>query len=82
MNGGRSLDGPTIFEADAFRGASGTVVVRGADGVWRQADAVERETGRGSYTGACERSHGRLRGRQRCRGCGRTANEIELDEGL
>ena len=65
-------------------------VVRNRSGVYTNADGLEPADG--SFDGlvprsldsavdpCSPRSHGRLKGR-RCHGCGRTWNEIALDEG-
>jgi hypothetical protein len=41
-------------------------------------DEIERSGSRGQYV--CRHKH--LRGRQRCLGCGRTADEIAFDEDM
>jgi hypothetical protein len=77
---------------DAIDGLLGTTtfrgeVVRRRDGIHTNADAFRLENDvdalRPSFSfEACSTyRHGKLRGQQRCRGCGRTRNEIEIDRG-
>jgi hypothetical protein len=77
-----TIDG--LLGTTTFRGE---VVRRGRSGVFTNGDALKLDTGVESLAPIiCEEAcstyrHGKLRGRQRCRGCGRTRNEIEIDGG-
>jgi hypothetical protein len=76
-----AIDG--VLGTTTFRGE----VVRSRRGVFTNTDALGLETGVEGFALIVVESpcssyrHGKLRGQQRCRGCGRTRNEIEIDGG-
>jgi hypothetical protein len=87
----RAADRLTALDAllgtTSFRGG----VVRSRHGVYTDADGLGLDTSLeslalrtsgGDAVGPCTaHRHGKLRGEKRCHGCGRTRNEIQLDEG-
>lgn len=76
-----AIDG--MLGTTTFRGE----VVRNRNGVHTNTDALGLETGVEAFEPIVTEDpctayrHGKLRGRKRCRGCGRTRNEIEIDGG-
>jgi len=77
----------SLLGTASFRGG----VVRSRDGVYTDGDGLGLDTSLdslalrssgGDAAGPCTaHRHGKLRGEKRCHGCGRTRNEIEIDEG-
>lgn len=75
---------------DAFLGTSTFRggVVRNRNGVFTNGDGLDLPdtpldalVPRSMDSACSRRRHGKLRGEKRCHGCGRTRNEIEIDEG-
>jgi hypothetical protein len=73
--------GTTSFRGSVVRNRRG--VHTDADGIEdgdSVLDALEHRTPGGDDVCSAHK-HGRLRGQQRCPGCGRTKNEVEIDRG-
>ena len=89
MSRGRVVEAmDALLGTASFRGE----VVRSRHGVYTNADGLDapdlsvealvpRGSGGDDESLCSPPAHGKLRGRKRCRGCGRTRNEIEIDGG-
>jgi hypothetical protein len=69
---------------DALLGTAsprGDLVRVGAAGVHTNRDDLDLPDRPTDVDPCTPHRHGKLRGNQRCYGCGRTRNEIEIDEG-
>jgi len=77
-----SLLGTTSSRHDGVVRVRGSGVYANEDDSLRSADVTDGLQPSGIGANLCtRRRHSKLRGDARCRGCGRTKNEIEIEDG-